>query len=732
MAWAAWPDSYPHRIEALEAIRYDMLSPEIPYDPKEVGRRYKAACEMGYTKVCKWKSWQTPQGGNPQLAVETFQKKCASKEPLACVILGLAGGTVNGRISEGGPDTLAAYRQFKFACKKKAYGPGCTHLGEMVLNGIETKRDPAQALDLFEEACKAKDGWGCDRLAHLYLAGEAVERDTAVAEKLFYKSCRQGYEQSCVEYAELLHDRSERERDLKTIAKHFSMACQWGSIDHCVTIAGMYAEGRGFRRSLATAKGLYQMACGQDIASGCYGVAEIYMAGDEAGPDPDEASSYFLRACQGEHFAGCSKYGQMLLETKAGRKDPTKALKFMQRGCIGGDPLGCIAIADGYRTGKGLEKNLDRAEEIYKETCDAGFGRACFSLAQLSEARSAWGGANPDPIYKKACDLGDGRGCGEMARKAKAAGASAWDVQILLEQGCEGRDAQACSELAKGYWDQHKKEEGLELWSRACQISDNDACIRAAEIHKSGEMGEPSLSKAAALYDRACDRDDERACKAGEPIAFQGRFDEVVEDGFQAWMCQLWAQDPDDSEEVIPIADVHGAQIRPFIGLYRGNNISIWPIRTEFESGKLHEGRSIWSVGSQESGEAGLWGAGEEGKEGEEAPAANPWGIVEEAESPASGEATASVWSNTETGWSMELTHYETWDPKQGTVARVFPGEYSQVRGLGGELRFSRETEQVEITSRNCSFAVPAPYLQADHCTELQALLAAYTVMECQ
>ena len=90
-AVAAWPDSFPHRIAAMEALRYDLLTPSIPHNRKEVGARYKKACNLGYSAACKWEEWQGRDGRDAELVARFFAKGCKKNNaPLACVAVGMA------------------------------------------------------------------------------------------------------------------------------------------------------------------------------------------------------------------------------------------------------------------------------------------------------------------------------------------------------------------------------------------------------------------------------------------------------------------------------------------------------------------------------------------------------------------------------------------------------------------------------------------------------------------
>lgn len=702
LVYAAWPDSFAHRIAAMEALRYDFNTPEIPHNGKDVALRYKVACEKGYGFACKWQEWQGENGGDPQLAIPVFASKCkVNKAPLACVVLGYGYGLKDGRLSAQAPNPKKAFHFFQKACEERAYAPGCTHLGEMYQYGIGVKKDLSQAIALYEEGCKAKDFWGCHLLGKLHFSGEGVVKDESKALPLFTKGCSQGYIQSCISKSEILYKTTNNKNTLREVGSTFGMACEMGQKRYCLYLADMHAKGRGVSLSISVASALYLASCEEGEFAGCHGYAEMLLLADE--PDVEEAQRRFAQACDRGYAPSCSRYGKHLLQVRGG--DIDKALRLLQLGCDSGDIDGCMAIAAVYHHGERVKPDIEKAKQLYEQGCEKQIGQACYALGVLSESTGAWGAKDYTALFKKSCDLGEGRGCGELASRLFKSKGKTTEVLRLFHLGCEGKDPQSCTQLASHYKEKGEEAKSLTFWEDACHYGGNDACLVIGKHYE--EANPPQISMALSFYDMACIRQDERACKAVQPIAFRGRYSEVVQSAFGSLICQIWAVNPENPEDVLPVADVRGAQIFPYVGVHRGNNINAIHLSDEFKFAVDHEGQSKVSVVASAPVK----------KE-------NVWGEADEEE-----EEQKSVWGASAPTYSESLTYLEQWSPKSGKISETFPGETATLSGGNGVLQYSRDTEQLRVTSEKGSFAVTQTQIQAEHCTPMQALLGAYLII---
>ena len=156
-AQAAWPDSFEHRIAAMDALRYDLAMPGVPHDYSKVMSRYQVACDKGYLDVCHPEIWVSETGSDGTKALSVFERKCnKNKKPLACVAVGIAYGMVDGAISSIASNPTKALQAFTMACEDKASSRR-TYLGDMYREGVAVPKDLARSQAYYQEACKAKD-----------------------------------------------------------------------------------------------------------------------------------------------------------------------------------------------------------------------------------------------------------------------------------------------------------------------------------------------------------------------------------------------------------------------------------------------------------------------------------------------------------------------------------------------------------------------------------------------
>ena len=131
-------------------------------------------------------------------------------------------------------------------------------------------------------------------------------------------------------------------------------------------------------------------------------------------------------------------------------------------------------------------------------------------------------------------------------------------VLSLLKRGCKGKDAESCEQLSAYYKKRGRKKSADAYFEKACHNGGNDACFSIAQAFEKAKV--PKISEALSYYEVACQRKDERACNAMQPIAFRGRYSDVIQEAFESSICQIWAINPENPEDVLPIADVQGAK----------------------------------------------------------------------------------------------------------------------------------------------------------------------------
>lgn len=703
LAQAAWPDSFEHRIAAMEALRYDLAMPGVPYDSAQVLAKYKVACDKNYFDVCHPEVWQQEKGGNAMLAMDMFESKCTkTKSPLACVVVGFAYGMVDERVDAKAKNPQKAYNAFYTACEEKAYGPGCTYLGDMYAVGVGVAEDQTKAEEYYKEACSAKDIWGCHRLADLY-----GETKTHSAERLglYTQSCQNGYVMGCIAQATVMQEKASTQAQWKFIAEQLEIACRYGQMDKCANLAGLYETGKGVRRSLPTANALYKSTCLAKIPTSCHALGQLHLEMNEY----KEAAKTFFDACEGGYAPSCTRYGALALTGKGVEKNASFALRFMNRGCDAGDQEGCLVLAESYLKGEGIERNLDKAKQLAQQTCDSGYGRGCYAMAMITETEKIWGSEGNSSasmtLYDKACSLGDGRGCAEFALREYSAGKTDKSIIGKLDIGCTGEDVRACLVLGQWYA-QSNVETALPYWLHSCELQSMDACLEVGKYHQTKK----ELPQAAEYFERVCNLGDDRGCVALDPIAFAGKFEGIVRSAFLTNLCQVWARPYDDTPYLL--ADAKGAQINLYSGNYAGSTVSIWHLEDSVELGQLHIGKSNWNVGGRLPKAEQIWGNPDELQHTEQ-----------------KQEETASIWGEEQKmDWSYNIQHIEEWDPKEGSVSRDFPKNITQLHGDKGDIAYWREEEELHSV---CALPLQQQQLYVEHCSEIQSMIIGYILADC-
>ena len=704
-ATAAWPDIYPSRVAALHALRADLITPELTRDPQAIAALYEQSCKKGFPSACHADQWL----GDLALAEQYFARKC-SMEPLACVVLGWSKTRVDGVLSAWVPDASGGFKAFERACKS-AYAPGCTELGALYLSGVGVEADPAQAAALFEEGCKAKDWWGCHQLAEMHWSGQtATAADSGEAARLSQIGCAHDIPQSCASLAVALETGDGIGRDMLAAVPLYQQTCEAGIIESCYALGSLYADGRGVAPSPATAMGLFRMSCEAGDQRGCYGVGRLYVSGDGVKQDTDSAIRMFDDACEAGHAPSCSQIGELYMTGNGLDRNKRLGIRYLRRGCESGDVSGCEYLGEVLAMAQGGENDSAEAVRLLHQACTAGSGNACGLLANLiEEERAPPGDLSADDLRRMACEKGSGESCRVLAERH--GGARQW-----LEKGCAGDDGESCGQL--GFIAMQAGEpEARDYLQQACQLNHVPACVQAGTLFQaSGD-----LPAALTLYERACEQDDPAGCAAAAPIAFEARFEDIIRRAFSSSVCQLWRIDTENATNSRLMVEVDGPRFSILAGPLSGSEATAWHREDTIEEGETWAGRSHWEIGGGDAKE-NVW--------------LNSAPVNSEPVWPPAPPSTDAerTWSRLDRYWEKAVEHYEAWSVSDGISG--FPGPSSYARDQDGinTLTYSRDDGSLRRIHDDgaCRFDGAVPVLATEHCSEIQALLAASLVTTCQ
>ncbi len=287
----------------------------------------------------------------------------------------------------------------------------------------------------------------------------------------------------------------------KDYAKSFTMAkqlCEEGVARGCNMLGTAYGYAQGTTKNLAKAAELYSKACDMGEGRGCRNLADMYAKGEHFPKDANKADTLYQKALplyasqcdSGKDAVACRILGDIYNDGVEGiSKHPANAAKYYTKACDGGDMEGCGRLGTKYIKEEGVVKNETKAAELFTKACYGGETFYCGNLANMyKEGNGVL--QNPQKAFElnlKACEAGRGFSCNELG--------------LAYAQG-------------KGVAKNSKK--AIEYITKACDRNNDWGCANLAIFYKNGdsEVGiTKDLSKASALYKKACDLGLKEACE---------------------------------------------------------------------------------------------------------------------------------------------------------------------------------------------------------------------------
>ena len=119
--------------------------------------------------------------------------------------------------------------------------------------------------------CDEEDGKSCARLATAYKNGHVVKKNLAQALKYFDNACHFGYTKSCIHLGKAYsgHEELGVKRDYAKAKNYFKKACDRNLAEGCTYLGNMYAEGQGTEKDTKKALSLFRKACDKGYDKGC-------------------------------------------------------------------------------------------------------------------------------------------------------------------------------------------------------------------------------------------------------------------------------------------------------------------------------------------------------------------------------------------------------------------------------------------------------------------------------
>ncbi len=351
-------------------------------------------------------------------------------------------------------------------------------------------------------ACATKDIQACLDLGILHLEGKATGwYDIGLGRQYIWRGS--GF---------------DRERNVE-LAKAL---CDGGSPGGCVALGVLYRSGHARPEDRDTGAALFEKGCAAGYAPAC--TLSATRVADSASPEAKRAFAIHTQLCDQGSALGCSALGSDYLDGWGVAASPPRAAQLLYRACDDlkpGVPAACERLADCYQRGRGVIRDTGRARQLFEQACRAGRPEACGSV----DERVAL------PTYTRNCESGLYGGCVEAALIWKAPKKVKRDDQEalrLLGLGCDYGSARACALIASEYASGKTvacdlvKERSFR--DRTCDsiTPSDDYCLQTVEAYRTGAWGAKDLAKAAALFERICDKGSLKGCYNAGMLYYRG------------------------------------------------------------------------------------------------------------------------------------------------------------------------------------------------------------------
>ena len=280
------------------------------------------------------------------------------------------------------------------------------------------KRQYAQALPLFNDACNKGDADSCEYMGWMYQHKLGVEQDYARANALYSKGCAGGSMAGCSNLGVMYQDKLGVEQDYGRAVALYTKACNGNFAAGCDNLGYMYEFEKGVPKDYQRSFALYNKACSGGSLNGCKDLGWMYQNKLGVEQNFSKALELYTRACNGNVLEGCNNLGFMYQHKLGVAQDYAKALELYTKACNGDEAIACNNLGVMYEDKQGVPQDYARAAFLYKKACDGGNGNGCSDLGNLY----ASGNGVPKDMDKakallsKGCTLGNQWGCDRLKK----------------------------------------------------------------------------------------------------------------------------------------------------------------------------------------------------------------------------------------------------------------------------------------------------------------------------
>lgn len=219
-----------------------------PVDLEKAAYYYEQSCSYEYGEACERRCDLARDGnGGPSVELDYAIKGCQNQRPVACA-----------------------------------------RAAEQLRDGRGVERDPAKAIEFFEQGCGLGETVACTAAGDLLMAtGKPDGKNKALS--AYIRACTGHHPEGCLKVGIAFHEGIGTRPDIDKALQHFTKACEWGHQDGChVAEQIKAAEGKPVELELTTSAA--------EIASGGLQARELSCRMSEHGqPALDEVMANIAR-----------------------------------------------------------------------------------------------------------------------------------------------------------------------------------------------------------------------------------------------------------------------------------------------------------------------------------------------------------------------------------------------------------------------------------------------------
>mgnify|MGYP005851515725 CR=1 FL=1 len=244
------------------------------------------------------------------------------------------------------------------------------------------ERDGALAAQYWRTACEAGDATGCTGLGYLHQQGINTLKDSDAAARLYRQGCNGGNASGCVALGDFYYVGIGVKKDPTEAARLYRQGCDGGHAGGCFNLGVLYHEGTHVKRDLEEAARLYRQACSSGLTPGCINLGNLHLTRTGAAKNLEAAAQLYRQACDGGDAVGCTFLGSLHVNRTGVKQDPAAAIALYAQACEMGGAIGCYYHGRTLEDGIGTDPDPDpvAARAAYRKACDLGHDDACARL----------------------------------------------------------------------------------------------------------------------------------------------------------------------------------------------------------------------------------------------------------------------------------------------------------------------------------------------------------------